>query len=376
MESRDPSVKAAGIHSNITGSRADLIICDDVEVPNTCNTADKRALLRERLGENEFILVPGGTELYIGTPHTYFTIYTDKARAEIGEDQPFLGECRRLCIPVLTAEGKSAWPERYPLEEIRRMRRESGPRKFAAQMMLEPKNMTEGRLDPSLLRRYDAALEYSEAQQRIQLRLNGKRLVSCSAWWDPAFGKTSDKASGDNSVLAVVYTDEDGAYWLHRTQYISISEKEDEDEATQQCRRVTESVKELYVPSVAIETNGIGKFLPAMLRQELAKAGVPCAVVERTSTKPKAIRILEAFDAVMAAQALHVHASVYDTPFITEMQEWQPGGSKGHDDGLDAVAGALSLEPVRLKRSYAFSPGRTGWQGASESHRAQTDFDV
>ena len=72
---REPSVICQGIHGNITGFRADLIICDDVEVPNTCNTAQKREMLRERLRELDFILSPDGAMIYIGTPHTMDTIY-------------------------------------------------------------------------------------------------------------------------------------------------------------------------------------------------------------------------------------------------------------------------------------------------------------
>lgn len=72
---REPSVVCQGIHGNITGMRADLIICDDVEVPNTSNTPQKREALRERLRELDFILSPNGTMIYIGTPHTVDTIY-------------------------------------------------------------------------------------------------------------------------------------------------------------------------------------------------------------------------------------------------------------------------------------------------------------
>ncbi|MEQ9556210.1 MAG: phage terminase large subunit [Rhodospirillales bacterium] len=59
-ELRDPSMLARGIGANLTGSRADVVICDDVEVPNTCDTAPKRADLRARLAEIEYVLVPGG----------------------------------------------------------------------------------------------------------------------------------------------------------------------------------------------------------------------------------------------------------------------------------------------------------------------------
>lgn len=72
---REPSVICQGIHGNITGMRADLIICDDIEVPNTSNTPQKRENLRERLRELDFILSPDGAIIYIGTPHTQDTIY-------------------------------------------------------------------------------------------------------------------------------------------------------------------------------------------------------------------------------------------------------------------------------------------------------------
>lgn len=72
---REPSVICQGISGNITGLRSDLIICDDVEVPNTCNTQQKRNNLRERLRELDFILSPHGAIIYIGTPHTKDTIY-------------------------------------------------------------------------------------------------------------------------------------------------------------------------------------------------------------------------------------------------------------------------------------------------------------
>ena len=62
-ELRDPSMVAKGMLGNVTGSRADIVICDDVEVPNNCDTAAKREDLRERLHEIEYVIVPGGLQL-------------------------------------------------------------------------------------------------------------------------------------------------------------------------------------------------------------------------------------------------------------------------------------------------------------------------
>lgn len=368
--SRDPSVLARGIHANITGTRADVIICDDVEVPNTSDTAEKRISLRERLAENQFILTPGGRQIYIGTPHSYYSIYAETPRPEIGEDEVFLKDYKRLSVPLLTEAGESAWPERYDGTEIEKMRRSAGPAKFASQMMLMPTNITDSRLDITLLQKYDDELDYREVQRNMVLSIAGRKLVSASAWWDPSFGRES----GDASVLAVVYTDEEGDQWLHRVEYITVTAGDGEDEATLQCLRVAAVVRQLFLPSITIETNGLGKFLPAILRRELSNARLNCSVIEKVSTVSKATRILEAFDAVMAARALHVHAGIYKTRFITEMQEWRPSNKGGYDDGIDAAAGALSLEPIRLKRHYA--PGGKLWSGSGSGHAAVTDFDV
>lgn len=370
MELRDPSMLARGISSNITGSRADVIICDDVEVPNTCATSEKRAALREQLAETSFILVPGGTQLYVGTPHSWFSIYADAPRTEIGESTPFLHHYRRLEVPILAPEGLSAWPERFPLHEIERLKRASGPNRFASQMMLQPINIAEGRLNPARLKRYRDDLTRSDELKAHFI--GGKRIISVSAWWDPSFGE-----AGDGSVVAVIFVDEDGASYLHHIEWISARQNHvsDDDNATIQCRAVARIVQTFALPFIAVETNGIGKFLPAILRRELAKARLPCAVREMHATRAKDERILEAFDVLLAAGLLFVHDDVFQTPFITQMQEWKPGRKTGHDDALDAVAGALSLEPVRLQRLY--SPcSRGAWTDKSRVHNADHEFEV
>lgn len=368
IELRDPSMMAKGITSNITGSRADIVICDDVEVPNTCDSAEKRRELRARLGEINYVLAPDGTQLYVGTPHNYHTIYADKARPELGEDYAFLDGFKRLKLPVLDENGDSAWIERYSEADIARMKRAAGPNKFASQMMLRPVNIAEGRLNPRLLQIYDHELDYTKELQT--LFLGETKLVSASAFWDPAFGS----AKGDNSVMAVLFADGEGNFYLHHIAYIKTDERDETDEATQQCQTIAEIAKAHHLPALSVEINGIGKFLPNILRNQLAKSHAPCRVQEISQTRNKDIRILEAFDAVLAAKRLYMHKSVLQTPFMTEMQEWRPGTSKGHDDGLDAVAGALAQQPDRLPRIYG--RGSHNWTKNGGSHKADTNFKV
>jgi hypothetical protein len=177
-------------------------------------------------------------------------------------------------------------------------------------------------------------------------------------------------------VVAAVFTDDQGGYWLHRIRYLQHDPRQADivDEATQLCRQVAAFARDLYLPAVSLETNGIGRFLPGLLRQELRAQGVACAVLERCSNRAKDLRIVDAFDAVLAAGRLAAHRSVWETPFIEEMREWQPGG-RGRDDGLDAVAGCLLDEPVRLSRIATGSPPvRPKWRMGGPGILAESDF--
>ena len=271
-------------------------------------------------------------------------------------------------IPLLDKGGNSAWPERFPAEKANAMRKRAGPNKFDSQMMLKPVNILEGRLNPDRLCLYEGELAYSESQGQPVLHLGQKRLVGASAWWDPAYGVAG---KGDASVVAAVYQDEEGGWWLHRIRYLTLDPNSKADEASQLCDQVAAFLAPLHMPAIRVETNGLGRFLPGLLRKSLLRHQVGASVLEVHSTKSKDQRILDAFDAPMAAGMIFAHASIWKTPFITKMREWQPA-AKAKDDGLDAVAGCLLAQPVRLN-----APKRLAspvWHGASPT-KAQTQFD-
>ena len=81
---QSPSVRAAGITGQITGSRASFILVDDCETPQTCLTQVQREKLRNSLNELESILkpTPEADIVYLGTPHSstdsiYFALKRD-----------------------------------------------------------------------------------------------------------------------------------------------------------------------------------------------------------------------------------------------------------------------------------------------------------
>lgn len=91
---KSPSVKAVGITGQLTGSRADLVLSDDVEVPKNSETETMREKLSEKTKEYAAILKPGGEIIYLGTPQSESSIY---------RQLPEKGYTVRI------------WPARYPL---------------------------------------------------------------------------------------------------------------------------------------------------------------------------------------------------------------------------------------------------------------------
>ena len=90
-----PSVKSVGITGQLTGSRADLIVLDDIEVPGNSMTEFMREKLLQLCTEAESILTPKDDSriMFLGTPQTVFTVYRKLAERNY---RPFV------------------WPARYP----------------------------------------------------------------------------------------------------------------------------------------------------------------------------------------------------------------------------------------------------------------------
>ena len=70
-----PSCKSVGLKGQLTGSRADLIVPDDIEVPTNSLTEHMREDTRERTKEFRSVLKPGGKIKWLGTPQVEASLY-------------------------------------------------------------------------------------------------------------------------------------------------------------------------------------------------------------------------------------------------------------------------------------------------------------
>ena len=147
-----PSVKSVGITGQMTGSRADLMILDDIEVPGNSMTELMREKLLQLCTEAESILTPHDTSriMYLGTPQTTFTIYRKLAERNY---RPFVWPARfpknstpyeGLIAPQLQEDldnGAQPWeptdPDRFDNEDLQEREASMGRSNYMLQFMLD-----------------------------------------------------------------------------------------------------------------------------------------------------------------------------------------------------------------------------------------------
>ena len=147
-----PSVKSVGITGQLTGSRADLMILDDIEVPGNSMTEMMREKLLQLCTEAESILTPKPDSriMYLGTPQTTFTIYNKLAERNY---RPFvwparyprdLANYKGLLAPQLQEDiehGSDNWqvtdPDRFSDDDLLEREAAMGRSNFMLQFMLD-----------------------------------------------------------------------------------------------------------------------------------------------------------------------------------------------------------------------------------------------
>jgi len=154
--SHAPSVKSLGITSQLTGSRADIIVADDVEVANNSATQGMRDKLSDQVKEFDAIVKPLDTSriLFLGTPQCEDSIYnklrergynariwpseyvgTDKNQTVYdGAIAPFIDD-----TTTDTNVGRSTEPLRFTDVDLQERKLSYGRSGYALQFLLNPR---------------------------------------------------------------------------------------------------------------------------------------------------------------------------------------------------------------------------------------------
>ena len=268
------------------------------------------------------------------------------------QSQPFLRGYKVFRLPIINANGVPAWPSVFPTTKIEELRNIVGARHFSSQMMLEYIAEDKARLDPGALHFYNGEFDARCAKLGTDKNF---LITGASCYWDPSGGQSN----ADASVCVLLYRDDKNRLaFIHDVKYLIVDDNDLHPLATQ-CESVLNFMNQHGVHLIGIEVNGLGNALPEILREVAKKKNQSVVIQKVVNHTRKESRILDTIEPLLTTGRLYAHERIRATPLLSEMLGWSPIGSNGHDDGLDAVAGALRMTPAPVRAlGQTFRPVR------------------
>ena len=392
--SHAPSVKSLGVTSQLTGSRADLIIADDVESANNSQTQLMRDRLSETVKEFDAIIKPEvGRIVFLGTPQTEMSLYNDleergfKTRiwtALYPTKTQIINLGNKLSPKILNElqedeklVGKPTDPQRF--DEVDLMERESsyGRSGFALQFMLDT---TLSDLEKYPLKLNDlicvSGLEsWTEAPAKIQWASGTDQIKAIDSelpnvglkgdyWVAPMY--TSDEYSKfEGSVMSIDPSgrgsDRTGyaiLKMLHGVLYLTAGGALEGGYSDATLERLSQLAKDNNVNYVVIESNFGDGMATALLKPIMSRIH-PCSIEEVRHSKQKELRIIDTLEPVMNQHRLVVSQELIKDDFKTDIDHQlfkqmtritKDKGSLRHDDALDALSIAVNYWVERMDR--------------------------
>ena len=393
--SHAPSVKSMGITGQLTGSRADLIIADDVESANNSQTQ----LMRDRLGETvkEFdaIIKPEiGRIIFLGTPQTEMSLYNDleergfKTRiwcALYPSKEQTTGYGHKIA-PIIADvednEGKPTDPKRFDSVDLLERMSSYGKSGFNLQFMLDT-TMSDANRHPlklndlivlsgcSTWKEAPAKLQWASSPEQIKaidpdipnVGLKGDYYVApmhTSSEFTPFEGSVmSIDPSGrgeDKTAYAVLKM-------LHGVLYLTAIGSLDGGYSDDTMGRLAQIAKQQNVNYVVIESN-FGDGMATQLLKPIMASVHPCEIEEVRHNIQKEKRIIDTLEPLMNS-----HRLVIDDILIKEDFKLEPDhqlfrqmtrltrdrGALRHDDQIDALAIAANYWVERMDRDTVLS---------------------
>jgi len=379
-----PSVKSVGITGQLTGSRADLMILDDIEVPGNSMTELMREKLLQLCTEAESILTPNDDSriMYLGTPQTTFTVYRKLAERSY---KPFVWPARYpkkvsqyegLLAPQLVADidsGADIWdvtdPDRFDNDDLLEREASMGRSNFMLQFMLDtslsdaekfPLKMADlvvTSVNPTTAP--DSVVWCSDPKNVIKelptVGLPGDYFYSpmqLQGEWLPyteTICSVDPSGRGTDETAAAYISQRNGFLYLHKVSAYrdGYSDKTLLD--------ILKGCKKYNVTKLVIETNFGDGIVAELFKKHLQQTKQAIDVEEVRANVRKEDRIIDSLEPVLNQHRLVVDRSVIDWDFKSNPEDppekrllymlfyqmsrmCREKGAVKHDDRLDCLA--------------------------------------
>lgn len=385
--SQAPSVKSVGITGQITGSRADLIVADDIETITNSLTADQREKLLHLVTEFVSVLKPHGRVAFLGTPQSIETIYRELAkrgyaprywpgRVPSPDKIDIYNGALAPSILEMIEQGVPAWtptdPARFTDAVLREKEMQMGRSNFMLQFMLDTTLSDADRyplktsdlivlpLNPEIA---PVRLQWASIKECLLKDIPG--IGFAGDRWYTACYRSPEWVRYDGCVMSIDSsgrgTDETTyaiVKELHGNLYVMDCGGFKGGYEGKTLAALANKAKQHGVNHVIVEANfGDGMFTK-LLEPVMAKIH-PCRIEEVKHSKQKELRIIDTLEPLMNSHRLIVDQSLVEREvaaalngdsddtlvynlFYQMTRITKERGALKHDDRLDALAMACA----------------------------------
>ena len=395
LASHAPSVKSMGITGQLTGSRADLIIADDVESANNSQTQLMRDRLSETVKEFDAIIKPDvGRIIFLGTPQTEMSLYntleergfkTKIWTALYPTKEQTIGygsKLSKIISNITDKEGQPTDPQRFDDVDLLERLSSYGRSGFNLQFMLDT-TMSDSNRYPLKLNDLIVAsgcTTWDKAPAQIQWASGTQQLKGI----DPEIPNVGLK--GDYYVAPLHLSDEYAPFegvamsidpagrgedktayavlkMLHGVLYLTDIGALDGGYSDSTLEELSSIAKRNKVNNVVIESNFGDGMATALLKPVMAKIH-PCQIEEVRHNIQKEKRIIDTLEPIMNGHRLVVDENTIKEDFKLEPNHQlfrqltritRDRGALRHDDQIDALAIAANYWVERMDRDQTLS---------------------
>lgn len=392
LADHSPSVKSVGITGQLTGSRADIIVADDIETPGNSATQMMRDKLSELVKEFDSILKPLDSSkiIYLGTPQLEMSLYN--ALSERGYETRIWSALYPEITKVPSYQGKLAPKLTKALEENPDLQnRPTDPLRFGEEDLMERK-ASYGRAGFALQFMLDTSLSDADryplkVQDLIVMNLNPEMAHGKLAWAAAPELVVNDlpnvALTGDRYHRPMWHSDEMTEYTgcvmsidpsgrgtdetgyaivkvLAGTMYLVAAGGLHGGYTDETLETLAKLAKKHSVNHVIIEAN-FGDGMYTKLFTPILQRHHRCIVEEVKHSTQKEVRIIDTLEPVMSTHRLVVDQRVIEDDFETAKDVkfslfyqmtrlTKDRGSLNHDDRLDALSMAVSYWTEHMSR--------------------------
>jgi len=336
-----PSVKSVGITGQLTGSRADLMILDDIEVPGNSMTELMREKLLQLCTEAESILTPEDDSriMYLGTPQTTFTVYRKLAERNY---RPFVWPARfpkditpyeGLIAPQLQEDldngaqsGECTDPDRFADDDLLQRESAMGRSNFMLQFMLDTSLSDAEKFPLKMADLVVTSVNPTEAPDNVIWCSDPKNVIKdlptvglpgdyfytpmqLQGEWTPyqeTICSVDPSGRGSDETAACYISQKNGFLYLHEVR----AYKDGYSDNT--LLDILKGCKKYNVSTLVVETNFGDGIVSELFKKHLQQTKQNIFVDEVRANVRKEDRIIDSLEPVLNQHRLVVNRSVID----------------------------------------------------------------